>query len=195
MLSAYKVLQPKIIFLHSNGRFVGKYWNITQTWTNTTVKVNIMEKLTHFGKVKIGYIEHIADYAKLSQVIKHGGVATDFDVIMSNATKLHEWQGVSECVVVQERTEVRISFFSCIKNAPYLRAIADSYHKDYKTGWVYNAGTIPTNLLLKESEYCFNVYVDKEICYPDFTKVRERWLKPHGVTWRHKITNHYFKRN
>ena len=70
MLSAYKVLQPKIIFLHSNGRFVGKYWNITQTWTNTTVRVNIIEKLTHFGKVKIGYIEHNADYAKLSQVLK-----------------------------------------------------------------------------------------------------------------------------
>ena len=49
MLSAYKVLQPKIIFLHSNGRFVGKYWNITQTWTNTTVRVNIIEKLAHFG--------------------------------------------------------------------------------------------------------------------------------------------------
>ena len=195
MLSTYKVLQPEIIFLHSNGRFVGKYWDITQTWTNTIVKVNPVKNFTHFGKVKLGFIEHNADYAKLSQVLKHGGVATDFDVIMSNATKLHEWQSVSECVVAQETTGIRISFFSCMKDSPYMRAIVDSYHKNYKPAWVYNAGVIPTDLLLKKGRKdCFNVYVDTEICNPDYTKAREQWLKPHGVKWRPKIANHYFKR-
>ena len=67
--------------------------------------------------VQICCIKHNADYAKLSQFLTHGSRTTDLDVIMSNATNFHEWQGASECVVAQETTGVRISFFSYIKDA------------------------------------------------------------------------------
>ena len=53
------------------------------------IKVNVVKKVTHFGKQEIGYIHHAADYTKLSQVFKHGGVAMDFDIIFVNSTKLY----------------------------------------------------------------------------------------------------------
>ena len=101
-----------------------------------------------------------------------------------------QWQGLLECVAAQKTTGVRISFFSCIKDALYLKAITDSYHTYYRPRWVYNTETIPTDLLLERRQYCLNVYVDEEIANPDISQAHEQWLRPHGVKWRSKIANH-----
>ena len=82
-----------------------------------------------------------------------------------------QWQGLSECVAAQKTTGVRISFFSCIKDALYLKAITDSYHTYYRPRWVYNTETIPTDLLLERRQYCLNVYVDEEIATLTFHKL------------------------
>ena len=146
--------------IHSNAKFKGKYWNSMQQLAGKTVVVNAMDKITHFGKEQIQFIEHIADYAKLSQALKHGGLALDFDVVLINASKLYEAQRLSECVLIQDEDGIRVGFFSCVKNSPYLKAIVESYNH-YIPFWTYNSGDVPTKLLLDESRSdCFNVFVD-----------------------------------
>ena len=195
MLSVYKTLRPEIIFIHSNRQFEGKYWDLTQTWSNTTVKVNYVVNITHFGRTQLRYIEHMADYTRLNQVLKHGGLAIDFDVIMINGPKLQKLQTISECVLAREGGSMRISFFSCMRNSPYMKAMVDSYHTDYRRIWVYNAGTIPTKLLLdKNRRDCFNVHVDSKICKPKHSQVKKKWLRHNGVNWKTKIASHYYKR-
>lgn len=195
MLSVYKTLRPEIIYIHSNRQFEGKYWDLTQKWFNTTVKVNYVLNITHFGRTRLRFIEHLADYTKLSEVLKHGGLAIDFDVIMINGHKLQRLQSISECVLVQEDKSMRISFFSCMKNAPFIKAMVKSYHTDYRRIWVYNAGTIPTKLLLdKKRKDCFNVHVDNEICKPNYPQAYEKWMRHGGVNWKTKIAAHYYKR-
>ena len=154
MLSVYKIMKPEKIWVHSNGQINGKYWNLTQKWSGTAVKIIHTEKVTHFGKTNVLFYEHMADYTKLNQVLEHGGLAMDFDVIMINHTKLVKMQDVSECVLVQEGMAIRISFFSCIKGALFVKAMINRYHKDYRPGWVYNAGQVPTELLTERSD-CF----------------------------------------
>ena len=199
MLSVYKIMKPEKIWVHSNGKINGKYWNLTQKWSGTAVEVIHTEKVTRLNRKKVRHFEHMADYTKLSQVLEHGGIAMDFDVIMINYTKLVKMQELSECVLVQEGTEIRISFFSCIKGAPFMRAMVDSYHKDYRPGWwwfnwVYNAGQVPTELLTKQRSDCFNVYVETEICEPNPLQVYAAWSKHNKVEWRKKTAAHYFKR-
>lgn len=194
MLSVYQVMKPERILIHSNVKFEGKYWDLTQKW-DTIVTVNHIEKITSFGNVKVHYYEHMADYTKLSQVYKSGGVALDFDVIMINFTKLQGKQNLSACVLVSEAGAVRISLFSCIKGAPYIRTMLEQYHNHYNPGWIHNAGTVPTNLLVDSNRKdCYNVFVDAEVCKPSFLDVHKHWLKPGGVEWRKKFAAHYYKR-
>ena len=195
MLSVYKIMKPEEIWIHSNGQINGKYWNLTQKWSGTAVKIIHNEKVTHFGKTKVTFFEHMADYTKLLQVLNNGGIAMDFDVIMINHTKLAEMQRLSECVLVQEGGAIRISFFSCIKGAPYLQAMIDSYHTDYRPSWVYNAGAVPTRLLTAKRSDCFNVYVETEICKPNYMDVHKTWMQHNKVNWRIKPAAHYYKRN
>ena len=194
MLSVYKIMKPEKIWIHSNGQINGKYWTLTQKWSGTAVEIIHNEILTHFGNTKVAFFEHMADYTKLLQVLNNGGIAMDFDVIMINHTKLVEMQRVSECVLVQEGRNIRISFFSCIKGAPYLHAMINSYHTDYRKKWIYNAGIVPTRLLAAKRSDCFNVYVDTEICEPYYKDVRKTWMVYKKVNWRIKPAAHYFKR-
>ena len=67
MLSVYKIMKPEKIWVHSNGKINGKYWNLTQKWSGTAVEVIHTEKVTRLGRKKVCYFEHMADYTKLSQ--------------------------------------------------------------------------------------------------------------------------------
>ena len=152
MLSVYKIIKPEKIWIHSNGQINGKYWTLTQKWSGTAVEIIHNEKVTHFGNKAVAYLEHMADYTKLLQVLNNGGLAMDFDVIMINHTRLAKMQRLSECVLVQEGRDIRISFFSCIKGAPYLKAMINSYHTNYRQDWIYNAGAVPTRLYTHSKE-------------------------------------------
>ena len=195
LLSAYKIAKAKVIVIHSNAMFTGKYWDLTQAWTGTTVMVNHVEKIDRFGKEKPAFLEHMADYTKLFQVLVCGGVAFDFDSIFVHGDRLREMQSVSECIFPEEYNEVRFSFFSCVKNSPYIKEIVELYHTDYRPGWVYNAGEAPTKLLTsKKRKDCFNIYLDRTVCRPMSWHVKV-WLLPNGVRWKDKTVVHYCRRN
>ena len=195
MLSAYKFLKPERIIVHSNGNIHGEYWDRTQKWSGTSVVVNKVARVSHLGGKHVHWVQHEADYMKLYQMYMHGGVTSDFDVLVINGTKLKEQQRVSECVLSLEGDIVSNGFNSCVKNSPLIKRILDGYKTNYKPHlWLYNCALLPTDILQdKRSDTCYNVYMDDTICiYPNVGQARKWWLSPKGVDWKKKTAAHYF---
>ena len=197
MMSAYKLLKPERIVIHTYTDIHGKYWNLTQRWENTTVQMN---KVSRFGKIgnrrKGMPISHQADYVKLSGLLEFGGVVSDFDVIIVNGTKLKQMQSISECVLSREGEIVNIGFSSCIENSSFVQQWLDTYHKDYRPHlWLHNSAFKPTDILEKDTTVCYNMYLVWDIATnPTYSKAEKVWLKEDGVKWEEKVAAHYFNR-
>ena len=194
MLSAYKFLKPERILIHTDVEIHGKYWDRTQGWSGTTVEVNRVSRVGQFGGKRVRYVEHEADYVKLRQLYKYGGITSDFDVLIVNGTKLKEQQRVSECVLSREGNIVNIGFNSCIKNSSFIRLVLEGYETDYRpNSWLHNSALLPTDILRDKQRKCFNVYLDGTICLnPNSAQASTWWLSPNGVDWRKKTVAHYF---
>ena len=197
MMSAYKLLRPKEILVHSNvDRIRGEYWDLVQKWLGTSVTVNKVSRVTSLNGKHVNWIENAADYVKVSQLLEHGGLVMDFDVIVINGTRFKEEQRRSECVIAQEGHTLNAGFVSCTKNSSFVRQWLDGYHSDYRpTIWVHNAADVPRDILLgKLSSACYNMYLDDTICInPGWEEASKQWLSHGGVPdWRQKTAAHYF---
>ncbi len=198
IMSAYKFLQPKAIFIHTYTQIEGKYWNEIQTWTNTFVEAHIIPPVTHFGNNRVKYIQHVADYVKLQALVEFGGLMSDFDLIVINASRLHAMQRLSECVLSKGGPVgqfVNAGFISCIRNSTFIRLWINKYHEDYRPDlYVYNSSLQPLHILEnKNSTRCHNVYLDSTVCLdPNATAEKLRWKKKGGVNWRSKTAAHHF---
>ena len=194
MLSAYKFLKPKRILVHSNTDIKGHYWDLAQRWEGTSVEVNRVPRVRQLGGKHVHWVQHEADYIKLKQMLEHGGVTSDFDVLVVNGTKLREQQRVSECVLSQEGDIVSNGFNSCIKNSSFIRRILERYQSDYRPHlWLYNCALYPTDILQEKKGSCYNMYLDDTICiYPNVAQAPQWWLSRNGVNWRKKTAAHYF---
>lgn len=201
VLSAYKFLRPKRIIIHTYGDIVGRYWNRIKKWNRTSIEVNKVERVTHFGDKKVEFVQNQADYIKLRALLELGGVISDFDVIVINGQRYQTQQRIAECVLSKGGKNgqfVNPGFISCVKNSSFVRRWLDGYHKDYKPElYVYNASLKPLHILEDEhSKVCYNVYVDDTICLnPNATKEKLRWMKRNGVYWRSKTAAHHFLKN
>ena len=196
MMSAYKFLKPKLIFIHSNTDVEGEYWNQAQKWVGTSVKVNKVKRVTQLSGKHVSWVQIAADYVKVSQLLEYGGLVLDFDVIIINGTRLKEEQNKSECVIAQEGEIPNAGFVSCIKNSSFVHQWLDAYHNDYQpSSWLYNSAFVPNNILLgKTSSVCYNMYLDDTICvHPNAKEAPKQWLSPGGVPhWRQKTAAHYY---
>ena len=195
MLSAYRFLKPERIIVHSNVNIGGKYWDLTQKWEGTSVEVNKVAMVHQLGGRHVNYIQHQGDYHKLSQVLELGGVASDFDVIIVNGTRVQEAQRKSECLLSREGNIVNIGFISCIQNSSFVRKWLKGYHTDYRPkSWVYNSAEVPTRMLKnKNSGDCYNMFLDGTICIQPNWAQASKWLSPGSkVEWRKKTAAHHF---
>ena len=193
LLSAYKFLKPEKMFIHSDVDIYGEYWERTQKWTDTLVKVNKVSRMGKINGIKVQYVQHEADYIKMKQLFKYGGVTSDFDVAVVNGSKLKGHQKVSECVLSWQLNVLNIGFTSCIKNASFVRRVLDGYERDYQPSWIYNSNRVTAGILTNERTKCYNVYVDNTICQdPLWSDAPKRWLSNKGVDWRSKTAAHYF---
>lgn len=193
VLSVYKFLKPERIIFHVNTDMVGKYWDNIRSWTDVQIEVNKIPHVRHIGGRPVGYIQHEADYVKLTALYNHGGVTLDFDVVIVNGTKLRQEQRVAECVLSEEGEYINGGFHSCIKHSPFIAKWLEGYDQDYKPElWLHNVSYKPTRLLLdKDSTVCYNVYLDDTISiHPNWGKQRE-WLD-NNVQWSTKTAAHYF---
>ena len=195
MLSAYRFLKPEKIIIHSNVDIGhGKYWDLTQKWEGTSVEINKVAMVSDLGGKRVSYVQHQGDYRKLSQLLEHGGVMSDFDVIILNGTRIQEAQRKSECFVSNEGNVVNIGFLSCVRNSSFIRKWLEVYHRDYRPNlWVYNSGNVPTQILMDKSA-CHNMYLDNTICLrPNAGEARSWWLSSaYKVEWKGKTAAHHF---
>lgn len=199
LLSYYKELKPAYMLIHTNSDVGGVYWERTQEWNGTLVMVNKIDTLSHIAGKRIVLIPHAADYVKISQVLKHGGIASDFDVIFLNRERYLKEAKRSECVLSCEYTnctQVNGGFYSCAKHSQYLLEWLKTYHEDYRPWkWIYNAGTVPTDLLLNNSlSTCHNVFMDKSVASDPSFFDSKRWLSKGGVQWQGRTAAHYYLR-
>ena len=189
-LSAHKFIQPEKIIFHTYSDMSGKYWDMIK---GVEIVLNKIPCIRKFGDKAPAWIQHHADFVKLSALYKYGGVGLDFDVIIVNGTRLKQEQRTSECVLAFEGEYVNGGFYSCIANYSLVAYWLEGYEKDYQPRkWLHNISYRPLNLLLdKKSSVCYNVYVDKTISInPGFGKQRQ-WLG-RDVQWRTKTAAHYF---
>ena len=197
MLSVYKFLKPEKIILHTNTDVVGAYWMSIQEWSDIVVEIHKIERVPKLAGVKVKYISHEADYMKLRILKEYGGSIFDFDVIMINGTRWRKQQKISACILSVENNNDRVNLgaISCIKGSSFVGAWLYKYHTDYRKGWLYNCGTVPSDILRKSDSNgtCYNVYVDETISQdPDYNKVR-RWVDGnYYVNWKKKTAAHYF---
>ena len=194
VLSVYKFLQPERIIFHTYTGMTGKYWDVIRDWKNVRVEIDKIPPVNVIGGKRPFYIQHQADYVKLRALYELGGVTMDFDVIMVNGTQLKQEQKISECVLSEEFQYVNGGFHSCIAKSPFIAKWLDGYHKDYKPElWLHNVSFKPAGILLKDTDVCYNLYLDDTIStHPNWGK-RNEWLK-NGVSWRYKTATHYFLR-
>ena len=197
MLSAYKFLKPGKIILHTNADVVGAYWKFIQVWSDTVVEIHKIERVPKLAGVKVRHISHEADYMKVRILQEYGGSIFDFDVIVINGTRWRNNQKISACILSVESNShhVNLGVISCIKASSFVDAWLYKYHTDYRHGWTYNCGTVPTNILEKSDSNgtCYNVYVDKTISQdPNYKEVR-RWVDGNlYVNWKNKTAAHYY---
>ncbi len=195
MMSAYKFVKPERIIIHTYTDIVGKYWELTQNWSNISVQMNKVGRIDKLSGKHVDYIEHHADYLKLSGLLEFGGVVSDFDVIIVNGTKLRHMHRISECVLSQERDLLNIGFESCVRNSPFIRAWLDGYDKDYRSdSWSFNGAVYSRNILEKNRSTCYNVYVVNGIASDPMYYQYSFWLKKGGVKWKYKVAAHYFNK-
>lgn len=195
MMSAYKFLRPKKILVHTYGKIEGVYWDRVLNWEGTSVEVNIVDPITEIGGKRVKFITHEADYLKVRGLLEHGGVTSDFDVIVVNGTKLKQRQNMAECVLSRENNYINAGFNSCIRNSSFVRRWLHEYDTDYAPwDWLYNASLKPKYILEDgESQTCHNVYVDGTISMQPLWKYAEYyWLRPKAVQWQDKTAAHYF---
>ncbi len=197
VLSVYKFLHPETIMFHTYTRIAGKYWDKIKEWKGVEIVVNKIDPVHEVGGKHIIWIQHEADYVKLRELLRYGGISLDFDVIIVNATRLKREQSLSECVISEEGDYINVGFQSCIKDSPYIRKWVEGYEKDYRPILLLHNGSFkPAHILLdKESGVCYNVHLDDTVCiHPNWGNQTE-WLKRNGVQWRNKTAAHYFVKN
>ena len=195
ILSMHKFYTPSKIKIHTNAKkFVGKYWNLAQN-LGSYIEIESADRLRFIGQKQRPYfITHEVDALKVDTIIKQGGIFTDFDVIMVNGTKLRSRQKLGECVIGSDTdpcTRLCAGFVSCVANSSFARDWREGYQQDYAPYlWVYNAGTVPSNLL-RCCPSCYDVYVDRTI---SLMNGAQKWLEPNGIDWRSRSVIHYMNR-
>ena len=122
VLSVYKFLKPERIVFYTYSKMIGEYWDKILNFKNVTIEVQQVPVISTIGGKTVKWIQHIADYIKLSKVLEYGGLALDFDVLIINGTRLKLEQSLSECVLAVEILDLKLNyinggFYSCIKNS------------------------------------------------------------------------------
>ena len=84
VLSVYNFLKPQRIVFYTYSEIIGEYWNKILNFKNVTIEIEKVPVISTIGDKTVKWIQHIADYIKLSKVLEHGGLALDFDVFIIN---------------------------------------------------------------------------------------------------------------
>ena len=191
--SVNRFYKPDKIIIYSNhDDITGKYWKLANN-LSTPIEVRHTGRITSIGKKhsKPGYISHEADYFKVLNGLKEGGVFSDFDVIILNGTRFREMQMKSELVLGRDNNpcdRVCAGFFSVVPGSKFMKKWLDGYENDYRTHhWWHNAGGVPAKIL-RDCPWCYDVTVDPHMSNWDEVP---NWGKK--LDWKKKAVAHYMR--
>ena len=97
-------------------------------------------------------MEHAADWHKLHQTQKYGGIALDFDVFFLNGSEFAKKQKNAKCVLACEGDQcnvISLGLVSCSKSSTFLRNWIKHYYTDYHPNErLYNSAYVPSMMLV-----------------------------------------------
>ncbi|CAF0723013.1 unnamed protein product [Brachionus calyciflorus] len=184
---------PDFILIHCNDcKFSGHYWEQINSIKELKDKI-ILNKIkfheTIFGQ-EYGWIEHASDTWRLMILMNYGGIYLDNDVFVINSLNKYRkyelsvgWESYKEVL----GTQVLIAH----RNARLLRAHFDAYRTAYNSSeWYYNAGIVPTNIVLNHSYMAHTVRRKFGVGIHTDELYKQNWSSWKRLDTIHLLINH-----
>ena len=147
VLSAKKVLNPDIIYIHTNvSSFPGSHWRriLGLSLVEVVNEGSPRELLGHKLEDPF-FFSSDSNVGRLKYLLEYGGIYLDFDIIVVKS--LDEFRKF-ECTLGKEQDDLlNTGLIICAKSSPFLYLWANSYLEDYRPQeWIYNTGRAATKL-------------------------------------------------
>lgn len=197
IISVERFLQPAHIYLYSNIEPHGYYYDLAKRFTYC-LQFQHIDRVVQLNGKRLHYIEHEADYNKVLQVYKRGGIFLDFDAFIINVTSLRAVQSNHECVLACENgcSIVNAGFISCQQHSPFVALWLEGYTKHFNpAGWTYNSGTYPTEILHTHKYNDSLVIMDNRIAQSPQWNEKWRWIEGNESSvhqWGLKPAAHHY---
>ena len=191
VLSAHKLINPDIIYFHTNREPNGPYFQRIKQLPN--LKVMYREPpATLFGetvKEPIFYTSH-SNVDRVKVLMEYGGIYLDFDVIVTSP--FEELRKYPCTIGLEQDTKACGSVIVCAKTSFFLYMWINAYLDDYRIEeWAYNTGQVPFKLARR---YPHLVHVDKNrLNRPNFKELDMIW-GPTEFKWEKNYAVHTWYR-
>lgn len=192
VMSAHKILQPDVIYFHTNIPPVGPYWQ--RVLKLPKLEVNYREPpITLYGqKIKepFYYTSH-SNVDRVKVLMEYGGIYLDLDVLVTRP--FDELRRQFACTIGREQeTKACGSVIICSRHSPFLLLWINSYIDDYRIEeWAYNTGQVPFNLARR---FPHLVHMDEDrINRPNFDELELIWGAGR-FNWRRNYAVHLWYR-
>ena len=191
VLSAHKILDPDVIYFHTNMEPTGEYWNVVKTLPKLKV-VARDPPVSLFGesvKEPFYYTSH-SNVDRVKILMEYGGIYLDFDVIV---TRPFDDLRRHVCNIgLEQDTKACGSVIVCSKSSFFLYLWINAYLDDYRIEeWAYNTGKVPYKLS-RRFPHLVNVEPTK-INRPNFKELDKIW-GPNTFDWEANYAVHTWYR-
>ncbi|GAV01192.1 hypothetical protein RvY_11940 [Ramazzottius varieornatus] len=198
VMSGVQYLKPDGILIHGDFTPTGPHWdNLT---SRNLIRQVPMVRPTDVGirqgkPKKLGFIEHSADIAKLDVLLKHGGIAVDFDVFFVRGQHIKDiLQSKKSITCYGDRDGNNIGLVAGRQDSKFLWAWRRSYRDVYVGEWNFNQAFISTYLTALFPE---DVYVLDHVCnnpHPD--RDLNKFFHQYGkIEWKNSAAIHSYERH
>ncbi len=150
--SAYKILNPEVIYFHTNNVPHGKHWDEVKEFVKINKREPSRELLGQKVKLPI-YDTSDSDVDRLRMLVKYGGIYLDLDVlVIQRLDELRKY----DCVIGLEfYTTVSGGVILASQNSEFIQKWLRTYAYDYKVSqWAYNSGKVPYKLSRRFPHLC-----------------------------------------
>ena len=142
ILSVHKIVNPEVIYFHTDREPSGTYWEHAKKIPN--FKINYRNPPTQlFGKpIKPPrYHTSNSNVDRLKILMEYGGIYLDFDTLIIRP--LDDLRKYDCTIGLEQEDKACGNIIICHKDAPFLTMWLNSFLDDYRTdNWAYNTGKV-----------------------------------------------------
>ena len=190
LLSVMKNQKPDLIYIHCNcHQLSGDYYERALRVaykTNTQLIVRTIERPTQIYGQKLSekYLNwHSFDISRLQVLMEFGGIYLDRDVYVVQS--LDVFRKYEMTLEWNQNQNLENSLMIANKNARFPRIWLDSYHDYDPNQYSFNAGELPTEMILKRQPHLVNRVMGKfgssfrktGVCPLLYSSYYENWMK------------------